>query len=121
MQSGFVEQQDERLLCESARQDDALFFAAGDFVHPAITEMLSADLRQGLFSDGEVFVFFEPQRAAVGMSSLQDIVAGHNRKNERTFLLHERNALSASAYVQMAGLETVKFDAPGKRRCRPGD
>src|SRR5260370_23769337 len=49
------------------------------------------------------------------MASLQDVVTGANRKNEVAFLLHERNALGAGAYVEMAGFETVEFHAAGKR------
>ena len=51
MQRGFIEQQEQRLLGESAREDDALLFAAGDLIHPAIAEMLGADLRQGILRD----------------------------------------------------------------------
>lgn len=36
MERGFIEQQNERLLRERASKDNALLFAAGDFMHPAI-------------------------------------------------------------------------------------
>lgn len=36
MQRRFIEQQDKRLLRQSASQDDTLFLSAGDFMHPAI-------------------------------------------------------------------------------------
>src|SRR5207253_1529444 len=37
-----------------------------------------------------------------------------NRENQRAFLLHQSDALSTGAYIQMAGLEAVEFDAAGK-------
>ena len=121
MQGGFVQQQYKRLLCQRASQHDSLFFSAGDFVHPAITQMLGAYLRQRLFGDGKILVFLEPERSAVGMTSLQDIITGKNGENEGTLLLHERDALGTGSRIEMAGLEAVKFHAAGKRNDGAGD
>ncbi len=60
MQRGLVEQQHERLLGQRASQHHALLFAAGDFVHPAVGQMLGADLREGVLGDGEIVLAFKP-------------------------------------------------------------
>ena len=112
---GLIEQQDQRLLRQGARQHHALLFSAGDFVHPAIAQMFGAHLGQGAFGDGEILVLFKPKRAAVGMAALQNVVAGAHREDERAFLLHEGDALGAGARVQMAGLEAVQLDAARER------
>ncbi len=49
------------------------------------------------------------------MAALQNVVAGADREDERALLLHEGDALGASARVQMAGLEAVQFD-PARER-----
>ena len=116
MQSGLIEQQHQRLLRQRARQHDALLFSAGDLVHPAIAQMLGADLRQRVAGDGEILVALKPERAAVRVASLQHVVAGAHRKHQRAFLLHEGDALRASARVEPAGLEAVQLDAAGQRR-----
>jgi len=48
MQRGLIEKQEQRLLRKSASEDDALLFSAGDFAHPAIAEMIGANLSQGV-------------------------------------------------------------------------
>ncbi len=73
--------------------------------------MFGTDLRQRLFGDGKVFVFLKPERAPVRMSPLKDVIAGKDGENERAFLLHERDALGASAHVQMTGLEAIELNA----------
>ena len=50
----------ERLLGQRASQHHALLFAAGDFVHPAVGQMLGADLREGVLGDGEIVLAFKP-------------------------------------------------------------
>ena len=52
------------------------------------------------------------------VAPLQHVIAGAHRKDQRAFLLHHRDALRARARIQTAGVETVQFDAPGKRRDR---
>src|SRR2546423_6002027 len=51
VERGLIEQQKQRLLSQSARKDHALFFAAGNLIHPAVAEISGADLGQGIFRD----------------------------------------------------------------------
>ena len=50
------------------------------------------------------------------VASLQDVIAGAQRENERAFLMHHGDALRARARVQLAGFKAVEFDAAGQRR-----
>src|SRR5579859_6428317 len=111
VQRGFIEEEEERLLRESAGENDALLFAAGDFAHPAIAEMFGADLGEGVASDNDVVFVFEAQRAAVGMAALKDEFPGAGRKQQRAFLLHHGDALSTGARRERVGDETVQQDA----------
>ena len=90
-------------------------------MHPAIAQVLGADLGERAFGNGEIFVLLKPKRTAVRMAALQDVVAGTNGKDERAFLLHEGDALGAGAHVEAASLETVEIDAAGKRSDAAGN
>src|SRR5262245_38607436 len=107
MQSGLVEQQDERLLRECARKYDALLFTAGKLVHPAILQLCVSDLHERVAGDDIVFLALEPERAAVRVASLQDVVTGTRREDQSAFLLHHSDALRAGAWVEAVGVEAV--------------
>ena len=95
MQGGLIEQEKKRLLRKGARQNDALFFAAGDLVHPAVAEMVGTDLGKSIVRDEHVVFGFEAQRAAVGMASLQNKFPGARREKQGAFLLDHGDALGA--------------------------
>jgi len=115
MQGGLVKKKKERLLSESASENDALFFAAGDLIHPAVAEIFGADLGEGVLGDGDIFVRFEAQRFAVRMTTLQDEFPGLRREEQLAFLLDHGDALAASARLELMGDETVEKNAAGKR------
>src|ERR1700730_9721342 len=100
MQRGLVEQEQQRLLAQSSRKDDALPFAAGDLVHPAIAEILRADLCESVAGDQAVVFIFEAQRSAVGMAALQDKLPSSGGKEQRSFLQYHGDALRAGSRRQ---------------------
>ena len=95
---GLVQQKQKRLLRQGARQNDALFFAAGDFVHPAIGEMQRTHLRESVLGDGDVVFGFEAKAAAVGVTALQNKFPHARRKEQATFLLNQGDALGANLW-----------------------
>src|ERR1700683_2948495 len=121
MQRGLVEQKQDRLLREGARQDNALFLAAGNFVHPAIAQMFGADLRERIFGDDDVFLGGEAQTLAVRVAALQHVFAGARGKEQRAFLVDDSDALGAGARIEARGFEAFELDAAGERLWRPGD
>jgi len=121
VQRRFIEQEQNGLLRERPRQNDALFFAARDFVHPAIAQMFRADLRQGIVGDDDVFFGGKTQTFSVRVASLQNVFAGARRKEQRAFLVHDGDALGARARVEPRGFETFELDASGKRLQRARD
>ena len=60
MQRRFIQSYNQGLLCQRTSQDDTLLFSAGDFMHPAVAQMLGAYLPQHLFSNREILVLFKP-------------------------------------------------------------
>src|SRR6266404_5634960 len=116
MQRGLVEQEKQRLLAQSSRKNDALPFAAGDLIHPAIAEMLSADLRKRVAGNSDVSLVFKAQRASVGMTALQDKLPSSCGEEQRSFLLHHSDALSAGSRRQRVGNEAIQQNAAGERR-----
>ena len=82
MKSGFVEEQKQGLLRQSARQDDALLFSAGDLIHPAVAQTRSADLGEGIFGDHHVAFGFRAYRSrdiAVETSRTFQVVSRFHR------------------------------------------
>jgi len=121
VQGRFIQQQKERLLRKGTSQNDALFFTAGNLVHPTIAEMFGANLCEGVASDDDVFLGFEPQRAAVRMPPLEHKLPGARGKKQRAFLLDHGNALSAGAVGKGMGHKAVQQHAAGKRCQSTGD
>src|SRR6266404_6555291 len=116
MQGGLVEQEKQRLLAQSSRKNHALPFAAGDFVHPAIAEMLSADLRKRVAGNSNVIFVFKAQGASVGMTALQDKLPGSCGEEQRSFLLYHGDALSSGSRRQRVRNEAIQQNAAGERR-----
>jgi hypothetical protein len=114
VQGGLIQKQKQRLLCEGTRQNDALFFAAGDLIHPAVAEMLGANLRKRIARDDDVLLGFEPQRAAVRMPPLENKFPGARGKEQGAFLLDHGDTLSANAMGKSMGHEAVQQHASGK-------
>ena len=54
MERRLIQQQEKWLLRQRARQDDTLFFSAGNFVHPTVTQLRGADLSESVFCDQHV-------------------------------------------------------------------
>ena len=108
MQRRLVQKEKQRLLREGARQNDALFFAAGNLVHQAIAEMFGAYLRECVARDENVFFGFEAQHATIGMSSLEDKFPGARREQQRAFLLDHGDALAAGAMRKRVRDEAVQ-------------
>ncbi len=63
----------------------------------------------------------ESQRAPIGKAALQHKISRESRINDRTFLMHNGDALRARPHVQPAGFLAVEFHASGKRRDRSRD
>jgi len=76
-----VEQAEQRLLGQRAREDDALFFTAGDLIHPAVAQFGGADLGESVFRDQDI-VALKSQRAPMGMAALQDKFPGTPEKSK---------------------------------------
>ena len=76
VQSGLIEQQKKRLLSQSARKDDALFFAAGDLIHPAVAQIGGTNLGESVFRDQDIVFGFETQRAPMRVAALQNEFPG---------------------------------------------
>src|SRR4029077_21015296 len=102
-------------------QNNALFFAAGNFVHPTVAEMFGADLRKGVARDDDVLLAFEAQRAAIRMPPLENKFPSARGKKQRAFLLDHGNTLAPGAVGKSMGHETVQEYAAGKGRQRAGD
>src|SRR5690348_17474723 len=98
MESRFIQQKEQWLLRQGASENHALFFAAGDLIHPAVGKILCADLGQGVARDENVIGGFETQRAAVGVAALKNEFPRARRKQQRAFLLNHGDALPASAW-----------------------
>ena len=121
MQRRLIEQQQERLLCQRARQDDALLFSAGNLVQPPVVERYSAHLRQRVLRDEDVFFRFKCQPAAVRMSPLQHKLPDPRRKQQPAFLLHNGDAPRAPPRIERMRRKTVQQHSAGERRERSGD
>jgi hypothetical protein len=121
MEGGLVEKEQQRLLRESAGEDDALFFAAGDLIHEAVAEMFGADLGEGIARDGDVFFGFEAESAAVGMTTLKNKLPGVRRKEQRTFLLDHGDTLATGAVGKSMRDEAVEENAAGEGMKGAGD
>ena len=93
MEGRFIEEQESGLLGERTSENHALFFAAGDLVHPAFDEMRCANLGKRVLGDVDVFLGFEVQAAVVGMPTLQDKFPRARWEEQAAFLLHECDAL----------------------------
>lgn len=65
-----IEEQEERLLRERAGKNNALFFASGDLIHPAVGEVFSADLSQGIARNEHVLGGFETKATSMRMTAL---------------------------------------------------
>ena len=59
MQRRFIEKKQQRLLGQRPRQDHALLFAAGDLVHPAVAEVLAANLGERVAGNQQVVFGFK--------------------------------------------------------------
>src|SRR5689334_21765932 len=97
MESGLIKQKKQRLLSQSAGENDTLLFAAGDLVHPAIAEIGRAHLGESIFGDDDVVLGFKTQRAAVRMAALKDEFPGASGEEQTALLLDDGDALRASA------------------------
>jgi hypothetical protein len=111
MESGLVKKEKQRLLSEGAGEDDALLFAAGNLIHEAVAEMLRANLGEGVARNGDVFLGFEAESAAVGMAALQYKFPGARRKEQRAFLLDHGDTLAACAVGKSMSDEAVEENA----------
>jgi len=116
-----VEKKKERLLSKRPSEDDALLFATGDFVHPAIGEMRGTHLREGVVGDGHVFFRDEAQTVAVSMTALQNKFPNARREQQTAFLLDEGDTLSANLRRKIVGGKSVEKDATRERLQRAGD
>ena len=114
VQGRLIQKEKQRLLREGPRQNDALFFAPGDLVHPAVAEMLGANLSKRISGDEDVFLGFEPQRAAVRMPPLENKFPGARGEEQGAFLLDHGDALAAGAVGKRVGYETVQENSAGK-------
>src|SRR5277367_1071686 len=121
MQSGLIQKEEQRLLREGARQDDALLFAAGNLIHQTVAEMLGANLCKRVASDEDVLFRFESQGAAVGMPSLENKFPSVRGEKQRTFLLDHGDALAAGTVRKRVRDEAVQEHAARKRFQRAGD
>src|SRR5258708_36666822 len=107
MQRGLIEKQEQRLLRKSASEDDAVLFSAGDFAHPAIAEMIGANLSQGVAGNDDVVFALETQRTPGGVAALQNKFPGSGRKQRRTLLLNQSEAFRAGARPQRMGADAA--------------
>ena len=121
MQSGFIEQEKQRLLRERAGKDNTLFFTAGNFVHPAVAEVRGIHLCQSIIGNENVVCGFKTKGTSVGVATLQDKFPGARRKQEWAFLLNEGNTLRTGLRGKRMGCKTVKKDAAGKGFKGTGD
>src|SRR6266436_8498143 len=121
VKSRFVEEQKQGLLRQSARQDDALLFSAGDLIHPAVAQTRSADLGEGIFGDHHVAFGFKAQAASMSMAALQNEFPSARREEQTALLLDDGDALRADSRRERVGDESVEQDAPRKRMERAGD
>src|SRR6266566_3597848 len=121
VESGLIEQQKQRLLSQSAREDHALFFSAGNLIHPAVAEIGGTDLSQGVFRDQDIVFRFEPQRAPMGMAALQDEFPGARGEEQSALLLDYGDALRAGARRKRLSDESVEQNPSGQGRESAGD
>src|SRR5690242_13805450 len=115
MQSRFIEQQEQRLLRQGAGKNDALFFAAGDLVHPPVGELGGTDLLESVFRDEHVIRGFETQRAAVRVAALKNKFPDVRGKKQTALLLYHGDALGARPRAEGMNDEPVEKNAPGER------
>ena len=94
---------------------DTLFFAAGDFVHPAIDEMQSPHLGESILCDGDVVFRFETEASSVGMPALQNELPHTRRKQQATLLLNQSDALGANLRRKSMRGESVQENMTGER------
>jgi hypothetical protein len=121
MQRRLIEKQEQRLLREGASKNDALLFAAGNFVHPAVGKFGGADLRERILGDKDVFLGFKSQAAAIGVTSLHNEFPGMRRKKKAALLLDEGNALRSRLDRKRVRLEAIEENASRERLERARD
>src|SRR6266851_1009333 len=71
VKSGLIEQEEQGLLSQSTREDHALLLATGNLIHPAIAEIGTTDLGEGIFVNQDIFFGFKTQRPAISVAALQ--------------------------------------------------
>src|SRR6266481_1440074 len=121
VQGRLIQKQKQGLLRKGACEDDALLFAPGKLVHPAVAEMIGPDLRESIAGDDQIVFGFEAQRAAVGVPPLQDKFPRSGGKQKATFLLHHGDALSTHARCERVRDESIQKNAAGERLESAGD
>src|ERR1700682_2919424 len=118
VESGLIEQQKQRLLSQSAREDHALLFSAGNLVHPAVAEIGGTNLGEGVFRDYDIVFRFEPQGAPMGMTALQDKFPGARGEKQSALLLDHGDALRAGARRKRVSDESIEQNPAGEGRAR---
>ena len=121
MQRRFVKQQEQGLLCQSAGENNALFFAAGDLIHPPVGEFGRANLRESVFCNNHVVRRLEAQRAAMRMAALKNKFPDTHGKEQAAFLLNHGDALGARAGAERVSDESVEQNAPRQGMENSGD
>src|SRR5713101_9320352 len=121
VKSGLIEQQKKRLLSQSARKDDALLFAAGDLVHPAVAQVGGTNLGESVFRDQDIVFGFKAQRAAVGVAALQNKFPRARGEKQSALLLNYGDSLRARARRKRVGDESVEQNPSREWSERAGD
>ena len=121
VESGLIEQQKQRLLSQSAREDHALLFSAGNLIHPAVAEIGGTNLGEGVFRDYDIVFRFEAQGGPMGMAALQDEFPGARGEKQRALLLDHGDALRAGARRKRVSDESIEQNPAGEGREGAGD
>src|SRR6266478_6340644 len=116
VEGGLIEQEEQGLLGQSTREDHALLFAAGNLIHPAIAEIGSTDLGEGVFRNQDIFFGFKTQRPAIGMAALQDKFPSAGGEEQGALLLNHGDTLRAVARREGMRDKTTEQYAARERR-----
>ena len=110
-----IEQKQRRLLRQRTRQNHPLFFSARKLIHPTVAQFVGAHLCQRISGQQAIRLGFKTQPLPIGIAPLQHVFPHAQRKQQFTFLRHQRDTLCARSQFQLAHFLAIHFHASRQR------